>query len=174
MGKTEDGAVWIDHTKYSAYDYWQFWRNCDDADVNKFLALYTDLSLDEIENLDQDINERKKTLANYTTAIIHGQEQAQQAMQRAAHIFEHGVLDKLPEITVNSKDITDSITIYELLHMSQIMKSKGEARKTIRGMGVYLEGKVVDDELLSISSETLSQGVKISVGKKRHWIIKTI
>ena len=130
--------------------------------------------INTIDNLDENINERKKILACYTTSIIHGEEQTKMAQEQAERIFENKQLDSLPELTLDINILSDQTPIYELLYMSNIIESKGAARKLIRGRGVSISGTIVGDELLPISRESIAQGIKISVGKKKHFLIKCV
>ena len=171
MGKTETGAVWLDSKLLSPYEYWQFWRNIDDKDVIKFLKMFTDLTIEEIDQIkNNDINQLKIKLANETTSMLHGQKAAQNSEQAAKEAFSGTSLgSNLPSIKVKSKDINDNVTIIDLVIISKLEKSKSEIRRLIKGNAIKLDDKIVSDEKLIITNELFLKGyLKLSVGKKRH------
>ncbi len=171
MGKTESGAVWLDEKLLSSYNYWQFWRNVDDRDVIKFLKMFTDLDIREIERMkNNDINELKTKLANEATSMLHGKKAAKNSEQAAKEAFSGNLLgSKLPSIKINFRDIEKKITIVDLVILSNLEKSKSEIRRLIYGNAIKLNDKIISDDKLIISDELFSNNyLKLSVGKKRH------
>ena len=171
MGKTESGAVWLDEKLLSSYNYWQFWRNVDDRDVIKFLKMFTDLDIREIERMKNDnINELKTKLANEATSMLHGKKAAKNSEQAAKEAFSGNLLgSKLPSIKINFRDIEKKITIVDLVILSNLEKSKSEIRRLIYGNAIKLNDKIISDDKLIISGELFSNNyLKLSVGKKRH------
>ena len=171
MGKTETGAVWLDEKLLSSYDYWQFWRNIDDRDVIKFLKIFTDLSIEEIENLEnEDINQLKIKLANETTSMLHGKKAAVNSEQAAKEAFSGNSLgSNLPTLKIKSKDINKSLTIIELIVLSKLENSKSEIRRLIKGNAVKLNDQIISDEKLIINNKLFKNNyLKLSIGKKRH------
>ena len=175
MGKTADGAVWLNEDLLSAYDYWQFWRNTDDSDVIRFLKLFTDLSKDQIDKQEQnslkDINNLKITLANEATAMLHGKEKSKKAEEAAKQIFENkGSSNNMPTLVLAEKDALNGVQLHDLILKMKFASSKSESRKLIRGLGVKLNGKIVNDEHQSLDYDYIVQNeVIISVGKKRYF-----
>ncbi|MCE2493875.1 MAG: tyrosine--tRNA ligase [Alphaproteobacteria bacterium] len=179
MGKTADGAVWLNERMLSAYDYWQFWRNADDADVGRFLRLFTELPLDEIERLERlqgdEINETKKILANEVTSLCHGPEASQMAAETARNTFEgSGVSENLQGIDVPRAELNEGVAAFELLHRAGLCSSRGEARRLIKGGGGRVNDIVIGDEAQLITLDHLgAEGlIKLSAGKKRHARVK--
>jgi tyrosyl-tRNA synthetase len=177
MGKTAGGAVWLNPDRLSPYQYWQFWRNTEDADVGRFLRLFTELSLDEIVGIEQtDVNEAKKTLATEATALCHGRTAAEAARQTAHAIFEEGGrgFDALPQIAVARELFEDGVAVFELLHRAELAVSNGEARRLIRGGGARINDDVVTDERRVVTLADLDQDgvLKLSAGRKRHVLIR--
>ena len=171
MGKTESGAVWLDKNYLSAYDYWQFWRNIDDRDVLKFIKIFTDLSIDEIEKIkNQDINQLKITLANATTKMLHGEKEAEASEKTAKKTFIDNALgENLPSISINKKQLSVNLNIIELIILSKLETSKSEIRRLIKGKGVKINNQTINDEKFIISKDLFENDViKLSVGKKRH------
>ena len=171
MGKTETGAVWLDEKLLSSYDYWQFWRNIDDRDVIKFLKMFTDLNIEEIENIkNEDINQLKIRLANETTSMLHGKKSALNSEQAAKEAFSGNSLgSNLPTIKIKSKDINKSLTIIELVILSKLENSKSEIRRLIKGNAVKLNDQIISDEKLIINNKLFKNNyLKLSIGKKRH------
>ena len=170
MGKSVSGAVWLNEAQLSHYDYWQFWRNADDADVGRFLRLFTDLPLDEIARLEAldgaEINEAKKILANEATALCRGRAAAEDAAETARKTFEEGASgESLPSFAVGG----DSIAIVDALVALGLAASRGEARRLIKGGGARIDGEKVADE-----AQTVTIGdtpVRISAGKKSHGVL---
>ena len=175
MGKTADGAIWLNDDLLSAYDYWQFWRNVDDRDVIRFMKLFTDLSKEQIDDHEQNssknINDLKIILANEVTAMLHGIESSRKAEQAAKQIFENKSLSEdMPTLSLNNKDIQNGVLLSDLIVQMKYASSKSESRKLIRGKGVKLNGKVVENELKMLDYDQITQLENvISVGKKKHF-----
>jgi tyrosyl-tRNA synthetase len=178
MGKSAKGAVWLNAERLSPYDYWQFWRNTEDADVGRFLRLFTELPLDEIARLDSlpgaGINDAKKILANEATALLHGAAAAQEAAETARRTFEEGAAaETLPTHTVAAADLTAGLPLIRLLTESGLAASNGEARRLIRGGGARVNDTAISDEQLLVTETDLRHGaIKLSAGKKQHRLIK--
>ena len=171
MGKTEAGAVWLDKKFLSPYDYWQFWRNTDDRDVIRFLKIFTDLDLNEINNLqNKNINELKILLANKTTEMLHGKRAAQNSEQAAKEAFSGDSLGaNLPTVKINSKELKNHINILDLIILSKLENSKSEIRRLIKGNAIKINDKLINDEKLIINDELFNENyLKLSIGKKRH------
>ena len=173
MGKTAAGAVWLSAERLSPYDYWQFWRNTDDADVGRFLRLFTDLDLAEVARLEalggKEINEAKKTLATETTTLLHGGGAARQAAETAQRVFEQGADEGLPTHVIEAANLP----IYRLLAESGLAASNGEARRLIRGGGARVNDEPVTDEARLLTDADLRRGyAKLSAGKKNHRLIR--
>ena len=175
MGKSETGAIWLDKKLLSPYDYWQFWRNIDDRDVVKFLKMFTDLSVDEINKIkDEDINQLKIKLANETTSMLHGNDEALSAEKTAKKTFEENSLgENLPSIDIQLKD-GDSINIVDLIIFSKFENSKSEIRRLIKSKGIKINNKTVNDEKFLVKKELFDKDkfLKLSIGKKKHLKIK--
>ena len=177
MGKTESGAVWLDKKFLSSYDYWQFWRNIDDRDVLKFLKIFTDITLEEIETVkDKNINELKILLANKTTAMLHGDEEAKKSEETAKQTFEGRVLgDNLPTIQIMKKKLDNRLNILDLIVMSKLENSKSEIRRLIKGNGVKINNQTISDEKMLISKTLFKDNlIKLSLGKKKHIKVELI
>ena len=178
MGKSIGGAVWLNESEISAYDYYQYWRNTEDADVVKFAKLYCefgDNELEEFENLAKDnINEAKKKLAYKVTSLCHGQEKAKNAMETATKVFEQGALgDDLPSVNVELSRLEQGVSCLDLFLEAGLTASKGESRRLIRGKGAKVNGKQVVDENMIIDHHYLVDGViKLSAGKKKHALVR--
>ena len=179
MGKTTAGAVWLNSELLSPYDYWQFWRNSEDADVGRFLRLFTELPLDEIARLealqDAEINEAKKILADLATTLCHGPEATAAAAETARRTFEEGSMaTDLPSIEVAADELRDGVLLFELLRRAGLCQSNGEARRLIKGGGARVNDKSVRDEMAKVSIDDLTSDdvVKLSAGKKRHVLIR--
>ena len=175
MGKTETGAIWLDKKLLSPYDYWQFWRNIDDRDVVKFLKMFTDLNVDEINKIkDDDINQLKIKLANETTSMLHGKDEALSAEKTAKKTFEENSLgENLPSIDIQLKD-GSSINIIDLIIFSKIENSKSEIRRLIKAKGIKINNETVNDEKFLIQKKLFDKDsfLKLSIGKKKHLKIK--
>ncbi len=176
MGKTEKGAVWLDKKLLSSYDYWQFWRNTDDEDVIKFLKMFTDKDVSEIENIkDKDINDLKTLLANEATTLLHGKEAAVKASETAKKTFAGGSGDELPVIKIKKNQINNGLNIIELSIKTNLFSSKSEIRRTIKNSGLKINNSTVTDENLTINVSDFKDNVlKLSHGKKNHVLIKII
>ncbi len=181
MGKTADGAVWLNEDALSAYDYWQYWRNCEDADVGRFLRLFTEMPIEEIERLEKlegaEINDAKKTLANEATRLCRGDKAAELARSTAETTFEQGGMgEDLPSVDIARAELDAGIGVLVAFTMAGLSTSNGEARWLIRGGGAKVNDQAVSDEKATISSEQInSDGViKLSAGKKRHALIKPV
>jgi tyrosyl-tRNA synthetase len=178
MGKTAKGAVWLSAERLTPYDFWQFWRNTDDADVGRFLKLFTDLPLPEIARLEAlggaDINEAKKILATEATSLLHGREAALAAAETARTTFEEGIAaDSLPTHLVPRADLEAGTPIVQLLKDSGLAASNGEARRLIRGGGARLnDAPVTDESRLVLLSDLQDGAAKLSAGRKQHRLIK--
>ena len=179
MGKTEKGAIWLNEDLFSPYDYWQFWRNTDDRDVKRFLNFFTEMDSDKINNIcekEKNINNLKVILANEATKILHGEIASQKAEQTAKETFEGGGLGvDLPEIQIKSSKINKGINFLDFLSENKIMSSKSEARRAIANKGVKIDNVVVVDENKTLKPTDFKEKIlKISYGKKKHYIIKII
>lgn len=181
MGKTESGAVWLNADAMSPYDYWQFWRNCEDGDVGRLLKLFTELSLDEIGRLaalkGQELNEAKKILATEATALLHGREAAELASETARRTFEEGALaETLPTIEIPHARLEAGLGVLTAFVEAGLVASNGEARRQIRGGGLKVNDVAVTDEKMMLTSLDLTpEGViKLSLGKKRHVLLKPV
>jgi tyrosyl-tRNA synthetase len=181
MGKTAAGAVWLSADRVSPYDYWQFWRNTEDGDVGRFLRLFTEMPEDEIRRLealkDADINEAKKALANAATSLLHGETAAREAAETARKTFEQGGAgDALPTVEIARSELGAGIPAFELLHRAGLAASKGEARRTIKGGGGYLNDKPIASEVQTVTLADLdAQGLlKLAAGKKRHALVRAV
>ncbi len=179
MGKTAQGAVWLNPEKLSPYDYWQFWRNTEDADVGRFLRLFTELPLAEIARLEAleggEINEAKKVLATEATALAHGRAAADAAAGTARAVFEEGGSGGgLPQAAVPRAALEHGIGVVELLARAGLAASNGEARRLIRGGGARLNDAVIADEarLVTLADLGAEGAVKLSAGRKRHVLIR--
>jgi tyrosyl-tRNA synthetase len=178
MGKSAKGAVWLNADRLSPYDYWQFWRNTEDADVARFLRLFTDLPLAEIAALERldgaEINEAKKRLATEATALLHGAQAAAEAAETARRAFEEGeAAETLPTHLVSAAELEAGIPVYRLFAESGLAASNGEARRLIRGGGARVNDAVVSDEARIVSAADLRDGaVKLSAGRKQHRLIR--
>tara|TARA_B100001057_G_scaffold487737_1_gene570924 strand:- start:4166 stop:5395 length:1230 start_codon:yes stop_codon:yes gene_type:complete len=177
MGKTESGAIWLDEKLLSPYDYWQFWRNVDDRDVLRFLKIFTDLGNDEIEKIKKDgINQQKIVLANKTTSMLHGDNEAKKSEDTAKKTFsENSLGSALPSITVNRGQINDKLSIIDLIILSNLESSKSEIRRLIKGKGVKLNNQIIVDEKFIINEKLFKENfIKLSLGKKRHIKVEII
>ena len=179
MGKTEKGAIWLNEEELSPYDYWQFWRNTDDRDVKRFINFFTEIEIDEAQNIfkkEKNINNLKILLANEATKILHGEDLAKKAEQTARDTFEGGELALgLPEIIVKTDEIKKGINILDLIVNNKILSSKSETRRVIANKGFKLNDKVIDDEKKILQSSDFKKNkLKLSYGKKKHYLIKII
>ena len=179
MGKTEKGAVWLNENLFSTYDYWQFWRNTDDRDVKNFLLFFTDIEADQIDHLitkENNINNLKVLLANEATKILHGVSAAKNAEKTAKQTFELGGVGKnLPEIKIKKIELEKGINILNLLSEHKIFSSKSEARRAIKSNALRIDNKILTDETRIVKIDDFnSDAVKISFGKKKHYLLKII
>tara|TARA_B100000003_G_scaffold198206_1_gene202893 strand:- start:489 stop:1718 length:1230 start_codon:yes stop_codon:yes gene_type:complete len=171
MGKTADGAVWLDKKLLSPYDYWQFWRNTDDRDVVKFLNFFTDLEVNEINNLNKEnINELKVLLANKTTEMLHGVKEANKCEKIARETFsENSLGSSLPSVKIDKKKLKEKFNIIDLIITSNLEKSKSEIRRLIKGNAIKINNNLVNDEKLIIDEKLFEENyLKLSIGKKKH------
>lgn len=180
MGKTATGAIWLSEELLSPYDYYQFWRNTDDQDVIRFLKIFTDLSLEEIEHYSSyegnKINEIKKILAFEATKLCHGIEAAENAANMAIKLFEEKTLSiDLPTLELTKQELEQGIAAYLLFHKAELTTSGSEARRLIRGNGAKINDILIEDENLLINLSYLQNDfIKLTAGKKRHSLIKII
>ncbi len=178
MGKTAAGAVWLNADMRSPFDYWQFWRNTEDADVGRFLKLFTELPLDEIARLEKlegaELNEAKKILATEATAMLHGREEAEKAANAARASFEQGSISTdLPTVEIAGFELEGGMGILNALVTANFVTSTSEARRQIKGGAIRLNDEAVSDERLTLTPAHLTDGViKLSMGKKRHVLLK--
>ncbi len=179
MGKTAEGAVWMNEERLPVFDYWQYWRNTEDADVGRFLRLFTELPLDEIVRLEQlegaELNDAKIILANDATGLCHGADAATRASDAAASVFgtQSGGIEGLPVVEVSHSRLHKGLTVAELFQLAGLTQSLSEGRRLIRGGGARLNDEKVEDETASAGEAQLIDGhIKLSAGKKRHVIIK--
>jgi tyrosyl-tRNA synthetase len=181
MGKSATGAVWLNPDMLSAYDFWQYWRNTEDADVGRFLKLYTGLPMDEIARLEKlagsEINDVKKLLATEITAILHGRTAAEQAAETARKVFEEGASDaNLPTVEIASAEIEAGIGLLALFVKAGLAASNGEARRHVQGGAVRINDTAVSDEKRVIGSGDVNADgvIKLSLGKKKHVLVKPV
>jgi tyrosyl-tRNA synthetase len=177
MGKSAQGAVWLTGDKLPAFDYWQFWRNTEDADVGRFLRLFTDMRLDEIARLEKlggaEINEAKRILATEATALAHGRAAAEAAEASARSLFGAGGGEAaIPEVVIAAAEVGEGLPAFRLVALAGLAASNAEARRTIRGGGVRVNDVVVADEGQSFGPAQLAEGVKLSVGRKLHRMVR--
>ncbi len=178
MGKTETGAVWLDKKLLSPYDYWQFWRNIDDRDVVKFLKIFTDLDIDEINKIkNDDINQLKIKLANEATSMLHSKEEALSAEKTAKKTFDENSLgENLPSVDIQLNNKVSGITIIDLILLSKIENSKSEIRRLIKGKAVKINNQIITDDNFLIQRKSFDEVnfLKLSIGKKKHLKINLI
>ncbi len=181
MGKTAGGAVWLNEDMLSPYDYWQFWRNTEDADVGKFLRLFTEVPVAEIERLEKldgaELNEAKKILADACTEMAHGKAAAEAAAETARQTFEMGqTAEGLPTLEIPRAELADGIPAFALFQKAGLCASSSEARKLIKGGGARMNDEKIADEKAVLTLDDLdSDGrIKLSAGKKRHYLIQPV
>ena len=179
MGKSVNGAIWLNPDMLSAYDFWQYWRNTEDADVARFLKLYTTLPMDEISRLSalggSEINEVKKILATEITAMLHGRDAAEQAAETARKTFEEGALaENLPTVEIPEAEIEAGIGLLALMVRAGLAASNGEARRHVQGGAVKINDRPVSDERALIGSGEVTEAgvIKLSLGKKKHILVR--
>ena len=171
MGKSADGAIWLDEKFLSAYDYWQFWRNTDDRDVIRFLKFFTDLKIDKIKNIENNnINDLKILLANEATEMLHGKRKTLESEKIAKETFaENSSGSNLPSIEIKKDIIKKNFYIIDLIIISKLEVSKSEIRRLIKGNAIKINNNLITDEKLRISEDFFNEGyLKLSIGKKRH------
>ncbi len=176
MGKSADGAIWLNEDMMSSYQFWQWWRNVDDADVRKFMKMFTEMPVDECDRLGalagSEINEAKVRLANEVTTLLHGAEAAAAAEATAREVFEKGgVGDDLPTLALTSDEVGDGISIVQLIVRSGLAKSGKEAKRLIADNGARLNDEPLTDAGLMLDTAALAEPVKLSAGKKRHALV---
>ena len=181
MGKTAAGAVWLDAKLVSPYDYWQYWRNTEDGDVERFLKLFTELPLEEVARLaalrGQEINEAKKVLANEATALLHGKTAADGAADAARTTFEEGGLsESLPTIAIKKAELENKLGVLAAYVQAGLVASTSEARRQIKGGGLKVNDVTVTDEKMTLSlQQSTPEGViKLSLGRKKHVLLKPV
>ncbi|WP_421983221.1 tyrosine--tRNA ligase [Roseibium sp.] len=181
MGKTAAGAVWLNEEQLSAYDYWQYWRNTEDADVGRFLKLFTVLPMDEIARLSalegSEINDAKKILATEATALIHGREKADEAAETARKAFEEGQsAEGLPTVEISRNDLEAGIGVLSAFVTAGLCSSNGEVRRNIKGGAVKIndKGEQNDKRMLGMADVSEDGIVKLSLGKKKHVLLKPV
>jgi tyrosyl-tRNA synthetase len=179
MGKTAQGAIWLNADQCSPYDFWQYWRNVEDADVVKFLKLFTILPMDEIARLGAlkgaEINEAKKALADAATTLLHGAEAAKQASETSRQTFEEGAIsENLPTVEISPAELEAGAGVLALFVKAGLVASNGEARRQIKGGGLRVNDAAVTDEKMTLTPAHLTpEGViKLSLGKKRHILLR--
>lgn len=176
MGKSQDGAIWLNANMLSPYEFWQFWRNTTDADVARFLKLYTELPLDECSRLEKlegsEVNDAKIILANEVTALLHGRDAALTAAQTSSEVFEKGGIgEDLPTISFRENEISDGVPIVQAFVKAGLAKSGKEAKRLIAENGARLDDKLVTNTNLVLTAKMLTKPVKLSAGKKRHALV---
>lgn len=181
MGKSANGAVWLSEELLSPYDFYQFWRNTDDRDVIKFLKLFTELPLEQIEEYSKakgsELNDIKKILAFETTKLCHGEQEAEKAATTAIKMFEEKTLsDDLPTIELSKNDLEKGVPAYLLFHQAGLTSSGGEARRLIRGNGARVNDQVINEEAMNIDISYCNKDgvIKLSAGKKRHALVSML
>ena len=179
MGKSAQGAIWLNSDRLSPYDFWQYWRNTEDEDVDRFLKLFTELPLDEIARLSalkgNELNEAKKILAHEVTQLCHGRDAANSVAESARKTFEEGSVGQdLPFIIINKNDLEDGVWVIEAMRKLALIQSNGEGRRLIANGGVRVNDTVISDpeKQLNVSDIAISGMIKLSAGKKRHALVK--
>jgi tyrosyl-tRNA synthetase len=179
MGKTEQGAIWLNEDELSPYDYWQFWRNTDDRDVKRFFKFFTEIVPKEVEEIfkkEKNINNLKIMLANEATKILQGEDASKKAEKTAKDTFdEGGIGSDLPEIKIDSNDIKKGVSILDFIANNKILNSKSEARRAIANRGLKIDGVIIDDEKKILKLKDFKKNIfKLSYGKKKHYLVKII
>jgi tyrosyl-tRNA synthetase len=179
MGKTAAGAVWLNADMLPVYDYWQYWRNTEDADVGRFLRLFTTMPIDEIGRLEKlggaEINEAKKILATAATALVHGQQAAELAAETARKTFEEGVTaDTLPSVGIPKDELAAGLGVLSAFVRAGLVASTGEARRQVKGGGLRINDAAVTDERATLATKDLTADgvIKLSLGKKKHILLR--
>lgn len=176
MGKSQDGAVWLNASMKSPYEFWQFWRNTSDADTERFLKLYTELPIEECNRLGSlegaEINEAKIILANEVTTLLHGADAAHAAMKTAKEVFEKGgVGEELPTFSLAANDVGDGVSIVQLLVKSGLASSGKEAKRLIADNGARLNDELISNAAMLLTVDQIRSSLKLSAGKKRHAVV---
>ena len=179
MGKTEKGAIWLNRDLLAPYDYWQFWRNTDDRDVKRFLNFFTEIETEKLKKIfleEKNINNLKILLANEATKILHGSDASKKAEQTARDTFEKGSLSKnLPEIRIKLKELEKGINIIDLIANNKILSSKSEARRAIVNKGFKIDDVIIEDQKKVLFTKDFKENIlKLSYGKKKHFLLKVI
>ena len=179
MGKTEKGAIWLNEDKLSSYGYWQFWRNTDDRDVKRFLNFFTEIQpkeLNKIISKEKNINKLKVLLASEATKILHGEVASKKAEKTAKDTFEgEGLSSGLPEITIKFNEVEHGVNILDFISKNKILSSKSEARRVIANKGFKIDGAIIENEKKVIQLKDFKNNVlKLSYGKKKHYLVKII
>jgi len=181
MGKTAAGAVWLNADRLPPFDYYQFWRNTEDGDVGRFLRLFTELPLAEIERLEKlegaELNEAKKILAFEATALCHGREEAEKAAAAARALFERGTTPRegLPVVELDRARLAQGIPVIELFQLAGLVPSNSEARRLVRARGARLNNRLVEDETMIVDLGALEDGaLELAAGKKRHVLVRPV
>jgi len=179
MGKTEKGAIWLNEDKLSSYDYWQFWRNTDDRDVKRFLQFFTEIQPKEIDAIfdkEKNINNLKILLANEATKVLHGEKASRKAELTAKKTFEEGGLGSdLPEIQIKTDEINKGVNILDFIANFKILSSKSEARRAIANKGFKINDTIIESEKRVLELKDFKNKIlKLSYGKKRHFLVKII
>jgi tyrosyl-tRNA synthetase len=179
MGKTEKGAIWLNQDLLSPYEYWQFWRNTDDRDVKRFLNFFTEINTEDLVTIcekEKNINNLKILLANEATKILHGEVASKKAEQTAKDTFEKGGLGAdLPEIKINFDKIEKGISFLDLIVDNKILNSKSEVRRAVANKGFKIDDVIVEDEKKILQVKDFKKNtLKLSYGKKNHYLIKII
>ena len=178
MGKTAQGAVWLNDDMLPVYDYWQFWRNTEDADVGRFLSLFTELPLDEISRLEKlegaELNDAKKILATEATAMCHGRDAAEKTEATARETFEgDGTSADLPSVAIDAKQLAEGLGLLEAFVIAGLAKSNGEARRLVQGGGAKVNDTAQGDTAAQLTEADVQDGtIKLSFGKKRHVLLR--
>ena len=171
MGKTESGAIWLDKKFLSPYDYWQFWRNIDDRDVLKFIKIFTDMNINEIEKIkNNNINELKILLANKATQMLHGKQEAKNSEETAKKTFtDKSMGGDLPYVSISEKKLEEKMSVIDLIILSKLENSRSEIRRLIKGNGIKINNQIISDEKLIVTKDLFQDNlIKLSLGKKRH------
>jgi tyrosyl-tRNA synthetase len=179
MGKTENGAIWLNEDQLSPYDYWQFWRNTDDRDVKRFLNFFTEIDpikLKNIFNEEKNINKLKILLANEATKILHGEDASKKAEKTAKDTFEDNSLSlDLPEIQIKLNEVKEGVNILDFIANYKILSSKSEARRAISNKGFKINDIIIDNEKKIIQLIDFKNNIlKLSYGKKKHFLVRII
>ena len=179
MGKTEKGAIWLNEDQFSPYDYWQFWRNTDDRDVKRFLQFFTEIQPKEIDAIfdkEKNINNLKILLANEATKVLHGEKASRKAELTAKKTFEEGGLGSdLPEIQIKTDEINKGVNILDFIANFKILSSKSEARRAIANKGFKINDTIIESEKRVLELKDFKNKIlKLSYGKKRHFLVKII